>query len=253
MEHHFKNRNAILWDFDGVLYSYHFNDIEPQELHSNFFSANGKGARELIPSLSDEDAYRLGGETFLKYHDTVTGFLQFREETGLSVEEFKSRLLKAQLKWSYKHISENIPELIAPCDETNQLFAALDKYVNHAMITHANAEYWAKPVSNNLGVADYFDYILGYDDFDFQSKGKSAHAVTIALEKLNANAAQAVFVEDQVLHLEVAKNAYPDLCTVLIEGEEPIDQPEYVDVMVSRPKDFMRVLLETKHSEKVAA
>ena len=73
------------------------------------------------------------------------------------------------------------------------------------------------------------------------------------LKKLNSNAAQAIFVEDQVLHLEVAKAAYPDLCTVLIEGEAPIEKPDFVDVMVSRPKDFMKILLNVKQSEQAAA
>ncbi len=253
MEQLLQHRDAVLWDFDGVLYSYHFNDIEPADLHHNFYSANGKGAQGLIPSLSDEDAYRLGGESFVKYHDTVTGFLPYAEETGLDINEFKKQLLAAQLKWSFKHISENIPQLIAPCEETNQLFADLDQFIRHAMITHANAQYWAEPVSEHLGVHNYFDHILGYDDFDFKSKGQSAYAVELAMQKLGATSEESIFIEDQIKHLEVAKESYPDLCTVLIEGETSIAQPEYVDIMVSRPKDFMKQLLAVKTKTSIAA
>lgn len=248
-----QGRDALIWDFDGVLYSYHFNDIPADKLNQNFFSANGKGAQELIPWLSDEEAFNLGKETFLRYHDTVTGFLSYAKDLEMSEKEFKSKLLVSQLKWSFKHISENIPELIAPCEETNILFEQLSTYVTHAMITHANAKYWAKPVSQNLGVEKYFDHIMGYDDFDFKSKRESAYAVSLALEKLGAKPENAIFIEDQPKHLEIAKEAYPDICNVLIEAEEPIEKPDYVDIMVHRPKNFMQTLLEVLSEEKEAA
>ncbi len=253
IDHILKDRTAMIWDFDGVLYSYHYNDIAPEDLEKNFFSANAKGAQEIIPDLSDEEAYHLGGQGFLQYHDTVTAFLPYAKQTGMDEADFKKQVLIAQLKWSFKNISENIPQLIAPCAETNDLFAALKPYIKHAMITHANAEYWAHPVSRNLGVEDYFDHIMGYDDFDFKSKGQSAYAVELALKKLGVNADKAIFIEDQPKHLEVAKAAFPELCTVFIEGKTAIEKPDYVDIMVQRPKNFMKHLLSAHKNARSAA
>lgn len=246
-----KDRSAVIWDFDGVLYSYH--KLPRERMDKEFFDANARGAMDVIPELTKEEALQIGADTFLEFHDTVTGFIPYGEKQGKNPIEFKTELLIAQLKWSYKNISENIPELIEPCAETNDLFESLQQYVSHAMVTHSNAQYWARPVSNNLGVEHYFDHILGYDDFHFKSKGESAYAVEMALDKLDATPKEAIFVEDQLRHLSVAKEEHPDLFTVFIEGAEPIVQPEYVDLMVKRPKNFLTMLLEGKRIQRNVA
>lgn len=244
------NRTAILWDFDGVLYSYH--TVPQEELHRNFWMANATGACELIPSLSMDEAYRIGGAGFLKYHDTISGFLPYASETGLEIEAFKEQLLAAQLRHSFINISQNLPQLIAPCAETTELFTQLRPYVEHVMITHAHRDHWAVPVARQLGVADYFSAMFGYAELMFQNKGHNAFAVEKAMAHLNAAPSQSIFIEDQPKHLEVAKAAYPDLLTVFIEGSEPIAQPDYVDLMVKRPKDFMAALLHLHQPVKTA-
>lgn len=243
---HIKNRAAVIWDFDGVLYSYH--TIPKEELEENFFAANARGAVETIPGLTEEEARRIGAEAFEKYHDTITGFMPFAERLGKDPIAFKTELLAAQLKWSYRNITSNVPELIEPCAETNDLFDRLQPHVRHIMVTHASAEHWARPVAQNLGVAHYFDNIFGYDDFHFKSKGESAYAVNMALETLAAKPAHAIFIEDQLRHLQVAKEEFSDLFTIFIEGAEPIEKPDYVDLMVKRPKNFLKLLLESKKS-----
>lgn len=244
------NRAYVLWDFDGVLYSYH--TVDQAELKHNFWSANASGACELVPFLTFEEAYKIGGDGFLKYHDTLAGFLPYATEIGLGEVEFKQKLLQSQLRHSYKNITQNLPELIEPCAQTNELFTKLSAHLQHVMITHSHRDCWAIPVADHLGVREFFDEILGYEELEFQNKGKNAFAIEKGLQHLNAASHQAIFLEDQVRHLEVAKEAYPDIFTVLIEGAEPIEQPNYVDMVVKRPKDFLEVMTKIHVKEKVA-
>ena len=241
------DRTAILWDFDGVLYSYH--TVDETLLNENFLGANAEGACQLIPSLSLEDAYDIAEQGFIRYHDTVSAFVPYAEEQGLESGAFKRALLAEQLKCTLRNIRKNVPDLIAPCQETTELFEALSDHLSHVMITHAHRDYWARPVAQNLGVEHFFSEIFGYAEFDFQNKGKSSHAVAMGLDHLGVTSDQAIFVEDQPRHLAKAKQDYPDLFTVFIEGPEPVDLPEYVDLMVPRPKDFLKLMVEQTNKE----
>ncbi|MCB9963700.1 MAG: HAD family hydrolase [Rhodospirillales bacterium] len=240
MNNPLKNRTAILWDFDGVLYPYSFSRKIREDI---FYTASIRGAREVLPHLSEEDARRMGRESHERYFDTVTGFLTCAKECGLDLTQFKKDLLAVQLAYAYEGVCTNLPELMAPCHETNKLFEALSPHIRHAVITHGHARNWTRPAARHLGIDSYFNHIFGLDDFNFQLKGQSPFAVNMALDALGAAPAEAIFIEDALPHLEVAKNAHPDLLTVFIEGETPIQKPEYVDIMVGRPRHFMKELL----------
>ncbi len=225
---------AIIWDFDGVFYDKgsipNFYDICLEE--------NVAAACEVMPGLSPEEAAQLSAESYAEFHDVVSGFMKVATRFDKTREEVRLGIHALYHQKVAKRVLQTFPHVSRFCSETVTQFRSLQ--IQHALATHSCARNWAKPILQSQGVADHFaeEFLLGYEDFDWEPKGVSARAIDVLLHRLRLPASQVAFVEDDAKNMLPAKEKHPDLLTVLKTNSDE-ELQHHVDMRVRNPLDFL--------------
>jgi phosphoglycolate phosphatase-like HAD superfamily hydrolase len=238
----FSGIKAVIWDFDGVFYSY---DCLPNKGFIDLcVRANVKAVQELIPDLSADKASLLALESYAKFHDCVSAFLPEALNRGLDSDEFKVALYERYHEKKFELVSTEQPRIIAPNHELISLFYNVqDKGIKQGLLTHSCPVRWAKRALERMELLSFFDedHILGLSDFDFRNKGVSAYALALMMERLDVSPRQVLFVEDSLSNLQVAKSSYPDITTALISKPAQSILPD-VDFSASIPAGVIKQL-----------
>lgn len=228
-------RTGFLWDFDGVFYSYH-EPVANERVSDLFGRANASGAREVLPELTETEAFDLQRRSYREYQNSMGAFL---EHVGDDSHDLRERLMAVQHEHVYRLVMAEMPELLQRCDETARLFQDLS-HLGHVVVTHGHIGGWTVPAATNLGVAAYIKAFLGLREFNYASKGRGTEAVDMGLAVLDKRPEEAVFIEDTPLHLRVVKEAYPDLLTVQVVHGHFENKADYVDLVIRHPRELLR-------------
>jgi len=244
-------RTHIIWDLDGVHYDFNvatragasFYDMCVEAIAVTAVNSLGKD------NLSYDDATSLAEKSLKEHNDQITGFMPLIEEMQFDKLDFKTEMLHGFCDVLFELVQEKCPKIFHPDKETTKHFLKSMGDVKHAILTHACATRWAKPVLQLMHRIDFFrpDHILGFEDFDFHAKSLSAKAVTQALTVIGADAGQTIFVEDSAKHLQVAKQAHPELMTILICAEPPKEPMEGIDFYAILNAEILEAVNQAKH------
>lgn len=243
------NLKSVVWDFDGVFYSY--DHLPDRGFYRLCDEASAAAANELF-GIEQEEATKMAKEGYAEYNDGLTIFAKHaqKESAGVDLEEVKlkfHRLLHAHLlkivKHSYATILTRNHSTIDAFDQSTM------RDIRHGIVTHGALNEWCIPVINNMGLLPYFQQqaILGYEDFGFNNKKLGTQGLELCMQRLNTlDPRNIAFVEDTLEHLKVAKNRFPALLTVWVNpnlGTQKNDNaPPYVDVVVSEPYHFVNAI-----------
>ena len=239
------NIDVIAWDYDGVWYDYHA--VPDNGFYELCDEANAEAAcatfAELGHDLSRAAAVDLAIESFKKHHDVVTAFLLYGDKHGLSRTAIQEGIFYRYNDILFHLTMDRHPELLAPCHETTRKMGLLDGHVTHAVLTHSCATRWAAPAIRKQGNARFFkpDHIVGFDQFGFQSKSLSADGIAMILDRVQSSPERTVFVEDSATNLKIAREAYPELRTVLV-SRKPVEKPDFVDTVIDRPLALLNAI-----------
>ncbi len=222
-------RTVFIHDHDGVHYRYGDNPD-----YINFLGqVKAQAVNGLLPELDVETAYRLNQEFYYACGDGSRGFYDMAVQKGHSIEEFRLKLHHEYHRVAFQRMKEEWPDWVKPCPETQQFMQRLSGHVRHIILSQGCPENFIKPNLETMGLLHHFEHVLGYAEFNFEQKAESAFGIGMAMDMMKANPRNCVFIEDTIKNIAKAKERYPDLCTVYICDNKPLDVvPDCVDIQV---------------------
>lgn len=233
-------RTVFIHDHDGVHYRY----LDNPDYISFLSDAKGEAASALLSGLTREQASIINTEYYAKYHDGSRGFYELAVRQGHTLEDFRLKLHHEYHRVAYQRMKKEYPDWIRPCAETREYMQQLSGHIRHAILTQGCPENWAKPNLAHIGILQHFEVFLGSQDTDFLLKSESTRPIELALEAMNAKPYESVFIEDTLKNLAKAKERFPDLCTVYICDDKPLETlPDYVDIQVDTFKRLKQAVM----------
>lgn len=241
----FTQTDGIVWDLDGVHYSY-----APLPVLSNQSAQFAVDAvRHFLPHLPLQDAFEKAALGFKVHGSSCMGFEEDAAAAGLDVSTFRHGVFECFQAKLFAYIRDNHPQAWSANPAAVAAFDETANHLRHGIATHSSSCNWAKPLLDRLGLRPYFNdrAIIGMSDVDFASKARSARAIIMSLDALELRPERAAFVEDTVHHLQRARELHPDMRTVYIHHGKPLDTlPDYVDAQFSDNAALVRAI----HREK---
>ena len=237
--------NAVIWDFDGVFFD--FRKIPAKKWSSISLDANAQAACTVLPGLKHNDAINLTLSSSIKNGDGFADFVPLAKKRGMSEAELIRKMNSEYHKILLKTVLTQFPETLDLAKGTVSAFNKLGSNTRHIVLTHSCAQSWTEPVIKKIGLSQIFNKhsILDYEKFDFVHKGKSPRPVEKALKTLSCRANNAIFVEDNPKHLQIAKTAFSKITTVLISSTYSTP-PDQVDIVVKNPHELLQLLIRAK-------
>lgn len=241
-------RTVFIHDHDGVHYRYKGN---PNYL--DFFSeARGQAVIGLLQGLSLEEAKTISKESYLKHYDGQHGFYEIAQQQGHKLEEFRLKLHQEYHRVAFEQMSATHPEWITACHETQSYMQQLNGHVRHAILTQGCLDNWARPNLARIGILQHFEIMLGLAETQFHLKADSTRPIEMALDAMKAQAHECVFIEDTLKNLAKAKERFPDLCTVYICDDNPLETlPAYVDIQVDNYRRLQQAVTRIHFPESL--
>lgn len=232
---------AVIWDFDGVWYDY---DAIP---NSGFYDlcdyAAASAGCKLVPWLNHQDSLDAARESYKKYHDGISAHIPYLMQTGLSESAAKKIMFREYHSTLFNDFKATCPELLDVCHDTVAALRKLPTHIHQGILTHASAGHWVIPFLKASQNGQFFplENIVDYEDFDFKPKGFGPEGISLAFNKMGVHPSHTIFVEDSVKNLQVAKQAYPSLTTVL-KSNAPDSLQDGVDFVIRNPLDLYQKL-----------
>lgn len=240
---------TAIFDLDDFLY-------DGDSAHSDIADmAKARAVCDLFPDMDYDEARRLSRESFEKYHDAFSAYIPFAEQHGETEQSFRQKIHYAFHEAFLPLIKEKRPDFFHHTHPNVPYFETLQSRLTFALLTHSCADRWAKPVLSEMNIRHVFqdEHILGYEQFNFKSKGAFPDAIALALERTNTAPEHALWGEDSVRALVVAKKHYPAITTVLrLYGPLSSINEEflpYIDVVIGKPFDLLDHLVQIHGSE----
>ena len=233
----FSGIEKVVWDFDNVHWK--FKCIPGRDLETICDQEKAKIAVEIFPCLDFDQAVRMSQAGYRKYLDSFKGFLDLAQKTGVSEEELVEALFSRYHRNLYKRLKDEYPQIFAPSLATITAFQRLNGQVEHVILTHACADNFVWPFTQELKIAHYINQVIDYRATGFTLKGAGPYAINMAIG--NTDPSKVVFAEDTIKHLQVAKEAFPEIKTVLVD-EEIGFIPDGVDLVISSPEELLNKL-----------
>lgn len=231
MEQLHPSRTTFVHDFDGV----HFDcDV------GYHFRARAAVARMIFTDLSSEKAYRMCQDSLYLMHSPLAAFEEKAKDMSLDIQHMRQALHDGSYALAFTSLLCEKPALIIDQAEIRCAMDRLAQHdVQHVLLTHASLDNWVFPILERQGYAQHFNRSAskGFEDIGFVPKSASVRPLASSMLSLGVGPQQTVFIEDTLRNLEIAKNAYPDLCTVWVNAEKR-PQPAFVDYKVSSFAEF---------------
>jgi phosphoglycolate phosphatase-like HAD superfamily hydrolase len=235
----FSEIEKVVWDFDGVWWDYY--DIPGEDLNKAFNQEKAKIALEIFSGLGFDEAIQRAENSHRIYGDSFSGFKDLAEQNGMSHDELIHHLYTRYHINLFKRLRDEYPQIFIPCMETIAAFKRINGRVNHTILTHSCADGLTRPFAKELGIAEFFHRIMDYKSVGYTGKGAGPQAISMAIGRTDPS--KVVFVEDTVKHLHIAKEAFPELKTVLVSRNTTVDvKPDGVDLVISSPKELLNMM-----------
>jgi FMN phosphatase YigB (HAD superfamily) len=235
----------LVWDFDGVKYSY--DDIPGVYALCDRISA--ENAVEVISGLDFETALLLGQQSYAKHGDSIGEFLEWARAKGLDPEDVRMGLFRGYHSRLKNHLERHHPHVMARDEGLVAAFEAAAAHIQHGIATHSCIDNWARPFLDKAGLLKFFNQgaLVGLDHVDFVTKSTSARMVQECLSRLGADPKESGFVEDSLTNLGRAKDIDPHLVTIYVHQGKPLESlPPYVDHQTENNRTLMRELVAAK-------
>jgi len=232
------NVKAIIWDYDGVHYDY--ATFPPLHIFDDIRSV---AAQRVLPSLTLEEARRIGEEGYKLYGDTVHNYVLWAKANGHDAEEVRHRIFKNYHRDLFNHIVNDYPENITRDAATVAAFRQCAPLVQHGLATHSCIENWARPYLVRQDLLQFFNEkaLVGLDDADYDRKDQSTTGIIRSLEPLRVAPHHAAFAEDTLDNLKYAHANLPGLTTIFIHHGRPLETlPPFVTLQAHSPKTVMQ-------------
>ncbi len=224
-----KTVQGIVWDLDNTLYR-----IEDAVKHA-FHIAIARAALEAGVPLELDEAVKAAEKSYAEYG--YSGRIFVRDH---GVDDV----------WLHHRFHDHLDEtMIDKNAETAEFFRQTE--LRHALITHSSGP-WARKVLSHLGLREWFadDHILALEDYAFQKKAESAAPFMLALERLQLDAGQTLFVEDTPRNLSIPHRL--GMGTVLVHyGQPPRDMPAFIDADYNNALDLLRHIVQQKNGRQI--
>ncbi len=244
----FSQTDGIVWDLDGVHYSY----APLPSLYDQCAQMAVDAARHFLPHIPLQDAFEKATRGFKIHGSSCMGFEDDAAAAGLDVVAFRQGVFERFQKNLFHYISTHHPQAWSANPAAVAAFDETAAHLRHGIATHSCGRNWARPLLDRLGLRPYFNdrAIIGMSDVDFESKARSARAIIMSLDALDLHPGRAVFVEDTMHHLQRARELHPDMRTVYIHHGKPLDTlPDYVDAQFYDNTSLVRAI----HRQKTGA
>lgn len=232
----------VKWDWEGVFYDYDTPYMTSEELFAVQNAEKAKAACEIFNALDYKKALELSYISYQKYNDAIQAFIPLAKGSNLDEGLAKLELFHLYHKKIFEVTPQEFPQIFMPEQKLINEFERTKSQISHSVVTHSCVNEWAKPSASKKEIEQYIGHWIGYNHFDFLSKSQSQRALDVAFEMTGAKPEETAFVEDSIKHLEVSKNAYPDMVTVFKGNLNGEPKPDYVDVVVNKPVDFLKKL-----------
>lgn len=222
-------RTVFIHDHDGVHYRY----LDHPDYMTFMSDAKAVAASRILAGIDIAEASRINTEFYYACGDGSRGFYEMAVAQGISIEDFRLRQHLEYHRIIYERVQAEHPNWIRACADTQSFMAELKGVTRHALLTQASVDLWAKPNLQKMGLLEHFEVFIGYEEAGFEIKSESARPIEMAIEAMNAAPEQCVFIEDSPKNLKKAKERFPNLCTVYICDDKPLDiVPHYIDIQV---------------------
>jgi phosphoglycolate phosphatase-like HAD superfamily hydrolase len=234
-------------DHDGV----HYNAKDNPDFVNFFNNAKAQAVCTLLNgTISHEEAFQINNDFYYACGDGSRGFYERAIKAGHELSKFQLDLHHEFHRVAFKNATEQHPNWIRPCDQTIQTMGDLQKLgVRHSVLTQSCPIHWTNPALTRLGIAHFFETIIGHAETGFELKGLSHKPIEIGIEKAGIHPSQANFVEDSPKNLLKAKERFPDLYTVLIHHGNAMDKlPDYIDAQFPNYLEYKKALRQAHMS-----
>lgn len=231
-------RTAYLHDYDGV----HYRFADHPDPAAFFAACAIQTLRETFSGVSDDDIARIYRFSIQEHGIGHVGFFEIAQQRGISVDEFSGFFSREFHNTVYESMQSNFPQWATKNPQAVRCFRLLKGHVKHGLLTMGDVEVWAEKVLGHKGIIEFFDpnCLLGFEECKRYMKSKSDYPLGLAMEKLEVEPEQTVFVEDSIANLEMAKRAYPDIFTVLVGARHLHSDFDCVDMQVPNLLSFLQ-------------
>ncbi len=230
-------RKAFVHDYDGV----HYRFSDHPDPRAFFADCAVKTIKEIMPDMPSNEIAATYRSSIVNYGIGHTGFLKMAEDAGICSEEFIGYFSRKFHANTHMKMSNEFPRWVAQEADILKKFKALDGHVNHGLLTMGDVEEWAGKGLSRKGLIGFFDddCLLGFEECGRHSKRHSTAPIELAMNRLNAEPCQVVFIEDSPLNLQVAKEAHREIYTVLIDREDRHSMADFVDFKTQSLSRFL--------------
>jgi len=231
-------RTAYLHDYDGV----HYRFADHPDPAGFFADCAIETLREVFSGVSDDDIAQIYRTSIQDHGIGHVGFFEMAHQRGICIDEFTGFFSREFHSTVYETMKSDFPLWAAKNSNAVRCFQLLNGSVKHGLLTMGDVEVWAEKVLGHKGIIDFFDpnCLLGFEECKRYMKSKSDYPVGLAMEKLEVEPRQTVFIEDSIPNLEMAKMAYPEIFTVLVGARHIHGELDCVDMQVPNLLSFLQ-------------
>lgn len=222
------NIRYILWDLDGTLYRFEEDFLVACNL------AAARAAVHLGVPLRMDEAIEFAWKSHAQTGQSILHFLRDYDITPADMHECYHGFIDEKIINAAEQVSDRL------------MIMSEDMGLSHVIITHASRS-WAHRVLKHLGLDHIFsdERIIAKEDYEFQSKCESNLPFEMGLERLSADKAQSIVIEDTIKNLKTAKEL--GLATAVFHhGQPPEPCPDYIDYSYNNVLEFFDALIAAK-------
>lgn len=240
------NRTHFIHDFDGVHLAINFFQHTDTDPHRFYGLAKIAAANEIMPDgwVADANFLQTCKENYLNTGDGLAIFRDLAKAHKLDEHALYSDAHRLYHRISFDMAVKGHGHGIVPCEKSIDAFEQLKGHVQHGLLTMSCLDNWARPLLTTLKLVGYFNpsAMMGAGDVGFKNKANSTYPLAFALQRMNAQPENAVFIEDSLKNLATAKTLDEGILTVFVsETAIPDSIPPFVDIHVRKVADFLEM------------
>jgi FMN phosphatase YigB (HAD superfamily) len=237
-------KHAIV-DFDGVFYP--LNALGGREVFDHIHRTSlTHAAMAVHPDINRQQEEFLNGiADFEDYAEALFNFALPRgrsnTETLIAMHTFQG----AYHQNLFEMVKPHGEKIFTPARALRQSFADVQaRNVTLGILSMADKQHWINPALECMGLKGLFKYTIDYGDCDFVLKEASPEPVAKALYAGGCESGEAVFIDDRLHNLEVAKTVFPELTTIWVKPERRGELPSHVDHHTPDLKGALALILK---------
>jgi FMN phosphatase YigB (HAD superfamily) len=251
MRHKLAWIRAIAFDFDSVFYDSLKMPNWDRELHR----IKVEVACELHPDIfTPITASEIAQESRRTHFDSIVLLAQEVQQRGGDAQAFSKTYFTLLQSRAYEHFTKKYPQIFCDQPDLRDAFRQCSGLIKHGIATNSCVENWAGPHLNTFGILDHFvpEAILGLPHSNFIPKGLHPMLFKMVIDKMSANEAESLIVEDSCDNIEKAKEHYPKLTTAFIHHGRPIEGrlPSHVDYQFTDVPEMLRAIMTARYLDR---